>query len=252
MALVGHWTLQDNAANTTISATVGSSGVLAGAGLTSASSGTPGPGTVYSRYLSFAPNARADLTTGNTSGVQNKAFITLAIWFKVTTAQTTGNHRLVFSSTAGGSTRCSLGINTSGQILAVARAGDGESAQTKTSTSSYDDNVWHHAAAIYDFANDAITIYIDGSSVSSTGTISFTGTATDNTTTTAILIGGAIGSEYFTGLLADGRIYDSNESANIGTIRAAAGLGATIEPLSGCIPGSDKDPINSGPIQYWF
>lgn len=231
MTLLAHWKLQDNIESTAISATVGSDGTLTGAGNTSASSNTSGPGTALARCLLFdGVNDYVQAITGNSTVTRNKSIITLMCWFYATTADTTGNHRLVFSSNgdAAGTTRVSIGINSSGKITAVARAGDAESGQTKTSSSSYDDGVWHHVAVVYDFAGDSITIYIDGSSVSSTGTIAFTASATSNTSALSLTIASANTSEYFKGRLADVRIYDSDESSNLTTIMSEKDTGSSV------------------------
>lgn len=243
-ALGAHWTLQDNAASTTITATVGTNASLSGAGNTSASTVTPGPGTTYTRAISLdGVNDYIFAFNGTSTFTKNKAFLTMACWFKVPAADTTTNHYLMFASNNAGITRATIVINTSGQILAGARAGDGESQQTKTSTNSYDDDTWHHVAAVIDYANDAITIYVDGTSVAQSGTISFTATASSNTDSTVVNLGSQNAAGYYKGQLADCRFYDSDESANIGTIRSAAGLASTIDPLSTSIPGSSADPL---------
>jgi hypothetical protein len=220
-ALTAHWTLQDNAGNFTVAAAVGSGGTLEGGSFTSAVSNTPGPSSTLTRYfLLDGTDDYVSATTGNTGATQNKAILTLCCWFKVASGDTTGNHRLIFANngTVLGTTRVLLGINTSGQLACAARAGDGESAQAKTSSSSYDDNTWHHAAAVIDYANDTITLYIDGASVSSTGTISFTGSASSNTASLSVYLGKTQSGEFYKGGFADCRIYDSDESANLGSI----------------------------------
>lgn len=216
--------LQDNAASTTVVAAIGTDGTLSGAGNTSASTYTPGPGTYLTRALTFdGTDDKVNATTGNSAVLQNKSVATIALWFKTTTGDTTGTHTLmIVGVNGGGLSRSGLFLNSSGQLLCYGRAGDGESAQVKTSTNTYDDGNWHHAAAVTDYAADTITLYVDGGSVAASGTISFTGTATANTASSNILFGGGVTNEYFKGQLADCRIYDSNESANIAAIMAEA------------------------------
>lgn len=245
-AITAQWKLQDNAASTTVVATVGADGTLTNAGNTSASSSTPGPGTLLTRYMSFdGVNDRVVATTSNGAATQNKALITLCCWVYTTTADTTGNHRILYASngTAAGNTRVSIGMNTSGQITGIARAGDAEPGQTKTSSSSYDDGAWHHVAVVFDYAADAITIYVDGASVSSTGTISFTASATSNTAALSTTMASANTTDIFKGRIADCRIYDSDESANLSAIIAEKDLTGLIDPLSTSIPGSSNDPL---------
>lgn len=223
-ALLGQWKLQDNAANSTVVATVGTDGVLTGAGNTSASTGTPGPGTALTRYMLFDPASTFDrvvATTGNAAVVRNKAVVTLCCWFKTTTGDTTTTHTLMFASVNGsGNSRAGLYLNSTGQLLCYSRSADGDSAQAKLSTSSYDDGNWHHAAAVIDYAADTCTLYVDGSSVAQSGTIAYSLAASQNTDSTNVILGGGSGSEGFKGQLADCRFYDSNESANLAAIIA--------------------------------
>lgn len=233
-AKVAQWQLQDNAASTTVIATVGTNGTLTNAGNTSASSSTPGPGTALTRFLTFdGTDDYVACTTGNAAALKNKSFATLCGWIKLSTADTTAAaHRVVYLSTnlGAGSTRAGIHVNATGQIIAQARAGDGESLQTKTSTNSYDDNSWHHVAAVYDYAGDSITIYVDGTSVAQTGTISFTATATSNADSIAVNLATDVGN-YYKGAIADCRVYDSDESANFATIIAEKDSSSTIVPL---------------------
>lgn len=244
-ALNAHWKLQDNAASTTVVATVGSNGTLTGAGNTSASTGTPGPGTLLTRYLSFdGTDDRVVASTSNGGIVRNKAVVTLCCWFKVAAADTTGLHCLQYASVNGsGNARASIYINSTGQLISYARAGDAESAQNKVSTNSYDDDSWHHAAVVINYASDTITIYVDGSSVAQTGTISFTAAATSDTDSTNVILASSVSTERFKGKLADCRFYDSNESSNLSAIIAEKDLTGLIDPLSSSIPGNTIDPL---------
>lgn len=224
-ALTADWLLQDNAASTTVVAAVGSNGTYTNATNTDSIAGNPdGPGTALTRSFVFdGSNDYVAATTGNTAATQNKAFITLTAWFKCSTSDTTGTHPFVWSSVNGNTAnaRNVLLINTSGQIEARSRAGDAESVQTKTTTNSYDDGSWHHAAAVTNYAGDAITIYVDGVSVAQSGSISFTGTASANTASASVQLGWNNNSgQYFKGRLSRGSIYDSDESANLATIIA--------------------------------
>jgi hypothetical protein len=223
-ALTAQFKLQDNAADTVVVATVGTNGALTGAGNTSATSVADGPGTLLTRSFLFTTGSdRVDSTTGNTGVVQNASVVTLCCWFKTTTGDTTGTHALVYASiNASGNTRSGLFINSTGNLLCYARAGDAEAAQIKTSTSAYDDNAWHHAAVVINYAADTTTFYVDGSSVGATGTIAFTGTATPNTGSQHVTMGQANTSDTYTGKLADCRYYNSDESANLATIMAEA------------------------------
>lgn len=218
MALVGHWKLQDNAASTTVVATVGTNGSLSGAGNTSASA-VAGPGTLLTSALDLdGTNDQIAITTSNGAMCQNKGVITVCGWAKPD-AGGSGAKILFRASTGTGTRRLSFSLQSTGFLDVSTRAGDAESLQTKTTTAEYDDGNWHHFAAVIDYANDTITIYVDGSSVTSTGTIAFTATATGNTASTYTALG-SDATSFFNGALADWRVYDSNESANLATIIA--------------------------------
>lgn len=221
----GHWPFQDFSASTVVSitGTTAVPGVLTSATNTATSSASPGPGTALTRSFLFdGVNDRVDATTGNTAILQNKGAWTLACWFKVSAANTTGDHRLMHLSglTTSTTTRAAIQVNTGGQILGHGRAADGESLQSKTTTNSYDDDTWHHVAVVGNVVADTITIYVDGTSVAQTGTISFTAAATDNTASLAITFGSTGGgAEPFKGQIADCRIYDHElVSGDIATI----------------------------------
>lgn len=243
-ALAARWNLQDNAASTTIVAATGTNASLTGAGNTSASSVTPGPGTTLTRAISLdGTDDYIYAFNGTSTATKNKSVVTICCWFKVSSADTTGNHRLVYITGNTGNERAVIGITTAGIIFINARAGDAESNQQKLTSSAYDDNNWHHVAAVINYASDTITIYVDGSNVSQSGTISFTATATSNTDSSAVNLGSAALANYFKGQLADCRVYDSDESANISTIRADAGGISVIDPMSSTVPGVSRSPI---------
>lgn len=218
-AVAANWKLQDNAASTVIIASNGANAVYTNAGNTSAGTALDGPGTVLTRSLVFDGTNDYVLATTNNAGVlQNKAAGTLCCWFKCSTSDTTSTHRLMYVSTNTNTTRAGFQLNSSGQIEAHARAGDGESFQTKTTTNSYDDGTWHHVAVVYDYANDAITIYVDGTSVAQTGTISFTATATSNTASAYVYLANDTSSFYYKGRACGFVIYNTDESANLTAI----------------------------------
>jgi hypothetical protein len=224
-ALNAQWLLQDNAASTTVVANVGTNGALTSAGNTSASTQTPGPGTLLLRALQFdGTNDYVNCTTSNTAVLTNKAVGTLSFWFKTSNATASDRRIVLVSTNAGaGTVRASAGLNSSHQIAVYARAGDAESTQTKITTATYNDGNWHHVLAVINWAGDATTIYVDGVSVAQSGTISFTGSASGSGNSAGVTIASANTSgAYFPGQLADVRIYDSNESANVAAIMAEA------------------------------
>lgn len=231
-AVTGQWDLQDNAASTVIVATVGTNAVLTNAGNTNGLSGNtaPVPGTLLTRYLLFpATNDYIVAGSGNGGVIQNTAQATLSCFFMCSAGDTTGSHTLIFISTvSAGNTRANIQLNSSGQISAAGRAGDADTVQVKTTTNSYDDGAWHHVAAVFDYANDAITIYVDGTSVAQTGTIAFTGTATSNTASPSVNIASTQSTtSSYGGRIAGVRISNSDDSADLAAIIALKDIPVT-------------------------
>lgn len=209
--LVAHWKLDDKAANTTVVATVGGNGTLNGGDNTSAKR-VDGPGDSIPYGMSFnGTDDYVDLTTNNSTLLKNVGAFTLACWMKTSATPTTSAALLfVNNGSAVGSSRASLWVlATTGKSQASARAGDAESIQAKISDSTYNDGAWRHVAMTVNIPGDTITLYVDGSAVSATGTIAFTNSATSDINPLRVAIGGigSPASNFINGSLADARIY---------------------------------------------
>lgn len=163
----------------------------------------------------------------STSGVvQNAGAATVAFWintddFKTNYYQTPVN---ISRGTTDQSARFQVQVvgtsTTQGVIRVSARAGDSESIQFATTTSAQlAEGRWHHIIAVTDYANDTVTVYVDGSTSATTGTISFTASATSNTSPLAVELGRSATSslsnfnDAFKGALDDVRIYSRALSA---------------------------------------
>jgi len=238
MTLLAQWKLQDSAANGTVVATVGSNANLQNANTNDID--VAGPGTLLTSGLDFGA-ANVYINLGNTSITQNKSILTVCGFFKADTANS-GTKYIFNSNTGAGAGRLLIYMSSTGFLNVQARAGDAESDQVKTTSAEYDDGNWHHLAVVVNYAADTITIYIDGSSVSSTGTISFTASATGNTASSANYLATA-GFAEFTGALADWRVYDSDESANLATIIAEKDADSTPPLLSSAVLGTDGETL---------
>jgi hypothetical protein len=213
MTLLAQWKLQDSAASGTVLATVGTNANLQNAN--TADIDVAGPGTLLTSGLDFGA-ANVYIALGNTSITQNKSIISVCGFFKADTGNS-GTKYIFVSNTGAGAGRLLIYMSSTGFLNVQARAADGGSDQVKTTSAEYDDGNWHHLAVVVNYGADTITFYIDGSSVSSTGTVSFGGSATGNTASSANFLATA-GFAEFTGALADWRVYDSDESANLAAI----------------------------------
>lgn len=141
--------------------------------------------------LTFASASSQYVTMPVSNLLRNINAVTVAFWVKTTA---TTNQRMFFVSSNTGTTTSRFSIShsavTAGVLQVVARAGDGEGAQTKNATgNAINDGNWHYVSVVVDIANDTITIYVDGSSVSATGTISFTATSISDTDPQAARLG---------------------------------------------------------------
>ncbi len=229
--LVGHWELQDNAASTTVVATVGTNGTLTNSGNTSASSVT-GPGGSYPLALSLdGTNDFINVTTGNSAAFQNVGAWTIACWLK--TSASTGTV-VSGSATTAGLFRAGISIST-GTFVASSRSTNAGTLYGRATVATYNDGTWHHVAGVVDIANDTIDLYVDGSLIASTtltnGTIAWTTTATDNDASAAVRLGQYNGATYFNGSMADVRFYQRElVAADISDLYALGSSGGTTTP----------------------
>ncbi len=163
--------------------------------------------------LAFLESSNEHITLGSNDLARNVSGATAAAWFK-----TTDPGSVVVAVEAGTANASRLYILVSlgspGQIVVGGRAGDAESFQSVTTTSTFDDGAWHHVVGVFSYAADSIVVYVDGSAVSTTGTVSFTASVTSDTaaqdTRVATGLGGA---NDFDGDIDEVRIYSRALSA---------------------------------------
>ena len=225
--LVGHWELQDNAASTTVVATVGTDGTLTNSGNTSASSVT-GPGGSYPLALSLdGTNDFISLTTGNAAVLQNVGAWTAAAWIKTSDSSST-----IFSAqTSGTGFRAAIEI-TAGTFSTRSRSSNAGSIYGRATVATYNDGNWHHVAGVVDIANDTVDLYVDGSLIASTtltgGTIAWTTSATANDASSNVWIGQYNSGTYYAGDLADVRVYQRElVAADISDLYALGSSGSS-------------------------
>jgi len=86
----------------------------------------------------------------------------------------------------------------------------------RTNTSPLTTGEWHHVTAVVDYANDSVDIYVDGVLQTTTGSESFTSTATPNTPSAAATIGSNEGktNELYDGVIDEVHIADVARSAD--------------------------------------
>lgn len=197
MALTQHWKLDDNAASTTVVATVGTNGTLEGGDNTSAKT-TAGPGGIIT--AAFDLNGTDDAVA--VSGISLAGTFSFSLWFNTDTAS--ARHMI---GTSAGSNNDRIGYASDTSII-VRRA------VTLTYTvPSIGTGAWHHLLVTRDGSNNA-RVFMDGVE-SSTGSQSSTGTWAPNR------IGlGATAGVFFDGKVAQVKVFDTDESANVATLYA--------------------------------
>jgi hypothetical protein len=225
MALIQHWKLDDNAASTTVVATVGTNGTLEGGDNTSVKHSATGPGTaITSSFDLNGTDDAIDISGASLSFAAGSAF-SLSFWAKWDAA--TGR---VFGA---------VGANTNRVIKSSATAFilNASGAANTFTVPSMDTTSWYHVL-VTRTTGDAIRLFLDGVE-SSTGSI----TVAQTFAPTRI---GLSNATYNDGKLAWVKVFDSDESANVATLFAekdAAGGSSPKGPLSNPFMGPFGGPI---------
>ena len=151
-------------------------------------------------------------TSGLLSLFGSKNTNTVSLWFKTTTT----NYSTLFSDYASTSLNNSIDLNGSGNIEVFTRYSNTTSTISTTS-GNYNDGNWHNVVHVVDTSGLTSTLYIDGSQIGSSVSISsnsWNGAATQKVTIGALYY--TVGSFYqafFNGSIDQIRIYDSALSA---------------------------------------
>jgi len=216
MALTQHWALADNAASTTVVATVGTNGTLLGGDNTSVKSAA-GPGG--SATLAFDLNGTDDAVDIAASAISfaSGAACSFSAWFKLdgTTGRIFGN--------SGGSNNNSIRITADTTVIV-----------RPTSTSltftvpALGTTAWHHIL-VTKTAGDSWRVFIDGVE-------SVTG-AQAGAVTMAVNRLGLATTSFHDGKLAYCKVFDSDESANVASLYAE-GLDVPVITYNGGNPAT--------------
>ncbi len=218
MALIQHWALNDNAASTTVVATVGNNGTLAGGDNTSVKYTVDGPGGSITACFDLNGTDDAVTITGAALNFASGAAWSVSAWcnFDATTGTIIGlssqasTHRIIKSTDA--------------QILVR-----GSSGGITFTTPSLGTTNWHHILVTHDTSNN-VRVFIDGTE-SSSGTQALAGTfGPDSLARTS--------TAFYDGRLAWVKVFDSDEAANVGTLYAeGTSGGATAYTFTGPTSG---------------
>ena len=196
MALVQHWKLDDNAANTTVVATVGNNGTLGGGDNTSVKQTSSGPGG--SIAWAFDLNGTDDYVDISGATWSPAGPWTASLW--VNLDGVTSN----FVAGRVASSYRYLRILNSTTIVVATSYSDKSFTVPTMSTGT-----WYHVFIVKDASNN-VHLYLNGTESSSGGLADYTG----QWTLDAI---GRRGTYYFNGRITQVRLWNSDESASVAT-----------------------------------
>lgn len=203
MALVAQWKMQDNAASTTVVATVGTNAALLGGDNTSVLSVSGGPGTAIPLALDLDGTADYIDISGSSLSYATTVPWTFCGWFK---ADALGSNRPLWGQD-GASPQRAFTNSTGTNLTVTGTAGN----SIFTFASAISTGTWYHIAVTRSAAN-AVRVFVDG--VEST-----TGAITVAQTFSFPRIGRST-TTYWSGPIADVRVYNSDESLNLAAIMA--------------------------------
>lgn len=206
--LVGYWRMEEGTGST-----VDDSSTNNNVGnLTNATFSTTVPTMHFTDNYSVNFDGTGDYIDigSNTTYSQNKSAMTLGAAIKLNS--TSGTKDIVGISSGTSTANDRVDMQMSGdELRCQGRAGDAEATQIVTTTNAnLTTGTWYIVFCEFDFANDTIKPYVFDSEFQTSGSVSFTATATSNTAALASAIGideDKVGND-FSGQIDEVRIYD--------------------------------------------
>jgi len=197
---VGHWTLDDNAASTTVV----DSGSGGNNGTAQANTNTLSTtDAIHNRAMTF--NGTSDyINVGSGASLQLYTEFSMGAW--VYWNGESGNYDWIISKGGSADGSCGLCVRTATDLITVFRNGGGSLWASNCTLSK---NVWTHVFITKD-SSDNLILYINGANVDST--TGFTVNAPSGTT--SYLGAWTSGGNFFNGIIDDARIYSRVLSAS--------------------------------------
>jgi hypothetical protein len=193
---VGVWHLSETMGTSISDAT------LFGRNGTKTIAGTPAPVQgIIGGAQNFSGTINDYISLGtNQTFIDNVSQVTLSAWVNLRTINAAINTGILSFSTnstnqgpcdgtAGVHSRASFEIQSPGVVVAIGRTPDNSCKSQKISSLTLQTGMFNYLATVIDFAASQINIYVNGNLISSSGTVAFTTTATDNTNSLYASIG---------------------------------------------------------------
>lgn len=203
MALTQHWPLNDNAASTTVVATVGNNAALLGGDNTSAKS-VAGPGNLATHGFSLNGTDDAIDITGANISFGSGVACSFSAWFKKVAGVL-----CIFGTTSATS---SNSIRITADTTVIVRPASTGLTYTIPNIA---DGAWHHILVTRDTSNNW-RVFIDGVE-SVTGSQAGAAAMTLGNTIARV---GLVNTDFSDGAFSYLKVFDSDESANVATLYA--------------------------------
>jgi hypothetical protein len=195
-------------------------------------------------YVNFGNPSQLDFATGNWS---------VSAWIRTTMTGTGDENKGTIFAKGGDQTdgiRYTLAVSENSSGTVTLTTDDNDAKRQAISTSTVNDDVWHHVAGIRD--GTALRVYVDGT-MEGTATApdgydlsgtsqhnAYVGVITDNRDSSLV--------KPFVGLIDDVRIY--NYALSTTDIMSIIGLSELYVPLTSQANISDEEPINSKKVDF--
>lgn len=196
---VGYWQLDDNNGTTTVVATVGSNGTLAGATTAGVSAADTPVGIGGNSYHFDGADDTISLGDSTNFEFSTNANMTFEAWVKIDTKKIQAifyKHDEFFLSIGE-----EAGVDQFYAKTGPAATYSGY--QYKIENTPRSIGVWYHVAVVY--SSGSIGVYVNGNALSNTNT--FSGTTVPTATANVMRIGSEVSSRYFDGFISHAAIY---------------------------------------------
>lgn len=146
----------------------------------------------------FFPNqsGRALTSESAVNIARNVEALTMACWVKIPDTYATWSHYLMTVRDAGGNERAYLGLY-GGKLQIKGRRLDAGTVSSFVATQTIEPDVWHRIVGVFDYMNDALSIYQDGAFVGQVTGLSSGPGLTADTAALNVYVGYGLSTSYY-------------------------------------------------------